>query len=76
MYLQIHKTCGGHCGGDRMVVGFTKVLLVQSVPIIIKVVSLYPVPDEVYSIQHYVIMFVSELREVGGGFLWVLRFPP
>ena len=59
-----------------MVVGFTKVLPVQSVPITIKVVSLNPVPDEVYSIQHYVIKFVSELREVGGGFLWVLRFPP
>jgi hypothetical protein len=32
-----------------------------------------PVRGEVYSIQHYVIKFVSELRQVGG-FLWVLRF--
>jgi len=30
---------------------------------------------EVYSIQHYVIKFVSDLRQVGG-FLWVLRFSP
>ena len=30
---------------------------------------------EVYSIQHYVIKFVSDLRQVGG-FLWVLQFPP
>ena len=30
---------------------------------------------EVYSIQHYVIKFVSDLRHVGG-FLWVLLFPP
>jgi hypothetical protein len=30
---------------------------------------------EVYSIQRYVIKFVSELRQVGG-FLWVLRFHP
>jgi len=30
---------------------------------------------EVYSIQHYVIKFVSDLRQVGG-FFWVLRFPP
>ena len=30
---------------------------------------------EVYSIQHHVIKFVSELRQVGG-FLRVLRFPP
>ena len=30
---------------------------------------------EVYSIQHYVIKFVSDLLQVGG-FLWMLRFPP
>ena len=30
---------------------------------------------EVYSIQHYVIKFVSDLRKVGG-LLWVLLFPP
>jgi hypothetical protein len=34
-----------------------------------------PVQGEVYSIKHYVIKFVSYLRQVGG-FLWVLRFPP
>jgi len=28
--------------------------------------------DEVYMIPHYVIMFVSDLRQVGG----FLRFPP
>ena len=37
------------------------------------VVSLNPV--QVYSIQHYVIKFVSDLRQVGG-FLWVLCYPP
>jgi hypothetical protein len=31
-----------------------------------KVVSSNPVHDEVYSIQHYVIKFVSALRQVGG----------
>jgi hypothetical protein len=31
--------------------------------------------NEVYSIQHYVIKFVSDLRQVGG-FLRVLLFPP
>jgi hypothetical protein len=31
-------------------------------------------PAQVYSIQHYVIKFVSDLRQVGG-FLRVLRFP-
>jgi len=30
---------------------------------------------EVYSIQHYVINFVNDLRQVGG-FLRELRFPP
>ena len=30
---------------------------------------------EAYLIQHYVIMFVSDLRQVDG-FLRVLRFPP
>jgi hypothetical protein len=30
---------------------------------------------EEYSIQYYVIKFVSDLRQVGG-FLWVLWFPP
>ena len=30
---------------------------------------------KVYSIQHYVIKFVSYLRQVGG-FFCVLRFPP
>jgi hypothetical protein len=31
--------------------------------------------DEVYLIPHYVIKFVSDLRQVDG-FLCVLRFPP
>jgi hypothetical protein len=34
-----------------------------------------PCHGEVYSIQHYVIKFVSYLRKVGG-FLQVLQFPP
>jgi hypothetical protein len=50
-------------------------LHVQSVPITNKVVSLNPVHGEVYLIQHYVIKFVSDLRQVGI-FLRVLLFPP
>jgi len=50
-------------------------LPVQSVPIISKVVSSNLAHDDVYSIQHYVIKFVSDLRQVGG-FLRVLRFHP
>ena len=43
----------------------------QSVPITSKVVSSNPADGKVYSIQHYVIKFVSDLRQVGG-FLRVL----
>ena len=41
-------------------------LPVQSVDITTKVVSLNPVHGKVYLIQHYVIKFVSDLRQVGG----------
>ena len=33
------------------------------------------VPDTMYPIQHYVLKFVSDLRQVGV-FLCVLQFPP
>ena len=45
-------------------------LLTQLLPI-----NLNPAHGGVYSIQHYVIKFVSDLRQVGG-FLGVLQFPP
>ena len=41
-------------------------LPVQSVPITTNVVSLNPTHGEVYSIQHYVIKVVSDLRQVSG----------
>jgi hypothetical protein len=50
-------------------------LPVQSVSITTKVVSSNPVHGDVHSIQHYVIKFVSFLRQIGG-FLRVLRFSP
>ena len=50
-------------------------LPVQSVPITTKVVSWNPTDGDVYSIQHYMINFVSDLQQVDG-FLRVLRFPP
>ena len=50
-----------------MVVGFMDLQLpLHSVPITTKVVSSNPVHGEVYLIQHYVIKFVSNLRQVGG----------
>jgi hypothetical protein len=39
-------------------------------------VSSNPVHDEVYSIKHYVIKFVSDLRQVGGFFQVPLSLPP
>ena len=61
-------------GAVVVVIVWDLLLPMQSVPITTKVVSSYPT-GEVYSIQHYVIKFVSDVRQVGG-FLWVLRFPP
>ena len=48
--------------------------MVQSMAITTKVVITNPVHGEVYSIQIYVIKFLSDLRQVGG-FLRILRFP-
>jgi hypothetical protein len=50
-------------------------LPMQSVSITTNVVSSNLAHGEVYPIQHCVIKFVSDLRQVGG-FLRVLRFPP
>jgi hypothetical protein len=44
-------------------------------PIITKAVSSNPAHGEVYSMQCYVIKFVSDVRQVGD-FLRVLQFPP
>ena len=56
-----------------MVVGqFDLQLPMQSVSITTKVVSLNAAHGEVYSIQHYVIKSVSDMRQVCG----FLRFPP
>ena len=62
----------GH-GRDHMVVGVTTTYIyMQSVPIRTKVVSLNPAHGKVYSIQHYVIKFDSDLQQVCG----FLKFTP
>jgi hypothetical protein len=61
------------CWGRRGRESMDLQLPVQSVPITTEVVSSNPDHYEVYSIQHYVTKFVSELRQVGG-FLRVPRF--
>ena len=50
---------------------FTQYISIQNA----KVVSWNPIHGEVYSIQHYVIKFVSDLQQVVG-FLRVFQFPP
>jgi hypothetical protein len=55
------------------VISWRSVLLVEEIgPITNKVVSSNPLHDEVYSIEYYVIKFVSDLRQVG----YFHRFPP
>jgi hypothetical protein len=61
--------------GAVVVVWLDLQLPVQSVHIATKVMSSNPVHGEAYSIQHYVITFVSDLRQIGG-FLRLLQFPP
>jgi hypothetical protein len=50
-------------------------LPMQSAHIPTKVVSSNPAHCQMYSIEHYVLKFVSDLRHVGG-FLRVLRLSP
>jgi hypothetical protein len=78
LFLIRHSPCYSYSQGIIVVVIAWLLdlqLPVQSVPISSKVVSSSPDHSEVYSIQHYVIKFISDLRQVGG-FLRVLRFPP
>ena len=48
-----------------MVVGFITNCAISALSITTKVVSSNSAPGDVYSIQHYVVKFVSDLREVG-----------
>jgi hypothetical protein len=50
-------------------------LPMQSVSITTKVVNSNTVRGEVYSMQHYVIKFVSDFQQVSD-VLWILRFSP
>jgi hypothetical protein len=63
-------TRGDHRGSDRMVVGFTTTYAISSYHH--KSCKFESCLGEVYSIQHYAIKFVSDLRQVGGSH----RFPP
>ena len=56
--------------GDHTVLGFTTTYAISTYHNVIESCS-----GEVYSIQHYVIKFVSDLWQVGG-FLRLIWFPP
>ena len=60
-----------YIGHDHKVVGFTTTYAISAT----KVVCLNTAHGKVYSIQHHVIKFVSDLRQVNG-FLRVTWFPP
>ena len=64
---------GDRHGCDR--IGLDLQLTMQSVFITTKIMNSNPAHGEVYSIQHDVIKFVSDLWYVGG-LLRVLRFAP
>ena len=61
-------------GRDCMVVGFTTIVGLTTTHLI-KFMSSNPAHGDVDSIQHNVIKFVSDLRQIGG-FLGILQFPP
>jgi hypothetical protein len=61
----------GRRGRDRMVVGFTTTYAISAYHH--GCYEFQSRPGQ--GVQHYVITFISNLRQVGG-FLWVLRFPP
>jgi len=62
------------CSSDRMVVGFTTTCAIRAYHHC-SCCEFEFRSGEVHSIQHYVIKFVSDLRQVGG-FLRVLRLHP
>ena len=64
---------GGRRGRDRMVVGAITTYAVNAYHHFH--CEFETCSDEVFLIQHYVIKFVSDMRQVGG-FLRVLQFPP
>jgi hypothetical protein len=63
----------GRRGCDHMVVGVTTTCAISAYHYLS--CEFEPRSGEVYSIQHYVVKFVSDLRQVGC-FHQVLRFPP
>jgi hypothetical protein len=70
-FIISHLILGGRRGGDRMVVGFTTAYAISAYHHWCCEFESRPGRG----VQHYVIKFVSDLRQIGG-FLRVLPFPP
>ena len=70
--MSVLQLTRGRRGRDRMVVGFTTTYAISAYHHYR--CELEPRSGEVFSIQHYVIKYVSDLWHVGG-FHRVLRFP-
>ena len=71
VYKLLPKYRGGHRGPDRMIVGFATTYAISAY-------HHWCCEFESWlgrGVQHYVIKFVSDLRQVSG-FHWVLRLPP
>ena len=73
LILLLTLECGGRRGHDSLVVGFSTTYAIGAHHP--NVVSSNPAHGGVSSMQHYVIKFVSDLRQVSG-FLLVLLFSP
>ena len=69
MHFVINQICSS-CGRDRMVVGFTTIYAISAYHHLR--CEFAPCSGEMYSIQHYVIKFVSDSRQIGV----FLRFSP
>jgi hypothetical protein len=68
-----HELIRGCRGRDHMVVGFKTTCAISAYHHSSR--EFESRSGDLYLTQHYVINFVSDLRQVGG-FLWVLWFPP
>ena len=71
LYLPRYVKLGGRRGRNGMIVEFITTYAISAYHHLR--CEFGPRSGEVYSIQHYVIKFVSDLRQVGG-FIRILRF--
>ena len=69
-----YRTCKFKQENNWIIYIYIYIILTSKESITTKVVSSNSVHGKVYSIKHFVIKFISDLRQVSG-FVWVLHFP-